>query len=446
MGQKIGRREFMTAAVPLGVGLAMAADLATKPMSEVRLGFIGVGGRGSALVQQFLSVKGCRVVAICDIRPERVARMQRAAETAGQPTPAAYDRGETDYLRMCDRNDVDLVGIATPWNLHAPMSVAALNRGKHVGVETPPAQTVVECWQMLEAAEKAGRHCMLLENYCYTREVMCVLNMVRQGLFGEPMHVYAGYQKEALYYSFNADGSLTFAGEGSGKSRGNWYPCHFAGPSAHWMDVNRGDYFDYLVTMGTYAYSYNHYAKEILGPNNPYATKKFDMADISNTMIRTKNGRSLHLITDQKLPRPYRHIYHLMGTNGIFENEDARVHIQGRSPGEWTVAGKRQVAREFEPLSNYYKEFEHPLWRDLGARAKTSGHGGGDFLCCYRVIEALITGTYPDVDVYDTVLWSSIVELSEISARNRSKVMDFPDFTRGLWKTRKPLPIRGMTI
>jgi hypothetical protein len=163
-------------------------------------------------------------------------------------------------------------------------------------------------------------------------------------------------------------------------------------------------------------------------------------------MIRTKNGRSLHLISDMSQPRPYRHIYNLMCTNGLFECQDSRVHIHGRSPGEWTVAGKPEVARQFEPLSNYYPEFEHPLWRDLGERAKTSGHEGSDFLCCYRAIEALITGTYPDVDVYDTVLWSSIVELSETSARNRSKAVDFPDFTRGQWKTRKPLPIRGMTI
>src|ERR1035437_1259218 len=353
MEQVIGRRQFMKAAAPLGVGLAMAADLTTKPMSEVRLGFIGVGGRGSSLVQQFLRVKGCRVVAICDIRPERVASMQAATEKAGQAKPAAYDRGETDYLRMCDRDDLDLVGIATPWNLHAPMSVAALKRGKHLGVETPPAQKVAECWEMLEAAEKAGKHCMLLEDYAYPREHMCVLNMVRQGLFGEPMHVYAGYQKEALYYSFNPDGTLTFAGEGSGKSRGNWYPCHFAGPPAQWLDINRGDTFVYLVAMGTYPYIYNKYAREFFGPGNPSATRKFDMADISNTMIRTKNGRSLHLITDQKLPRPYRHIYHLMGTNGLFENEEARVHIQGRSKGDWTVAGKRPGARGFEPLSNY---------------------------------------------------------------------------------------------
>jgi len=260
------------------------------------------------------------------------------------------------------------------------------------------------------------------------------------------MHVYSGYQKEALYYSFNADGTLTFAGEGSRNKQGNPYPCHFAGPSAQWLDINRGDYFDYLVSMGGNARAYNRYAREIFGPANRYATEKFDMADISNTMIRTKNGRSLHLINDTKQPRPYRHLYHLMGTNGIFENEDSRVHIHGRSPGEWTVAGKREVPRQFEPLSNYYQEFEHPLWRDLGERATTSGHGGGDFLCCYRVIEALITGTHPDVDVYDTVLWSSIVGLSEKSARNRSMPVDFPDFTRGLWKTRMPLPIRGMSI
>lgn len=421
----------------------MAADIVTKPIPEVRIGYIGVGSRGSSLLRQFLRVKGCRIAAICDIRPERVARMQAAVEEAKQPKPAAYDRGETDYLRMCDRNDLDLVVIVTPWNLHAPMSVAALQRGKHVGVETPPAQTLVECWQMLEAAEKAGRHCMLLENYLYTREVMCVTNLLRQGLFGEPLHVYAGYQKEALYYSFNPDGTLTFAGEGYAKARGNAYPCHFAGPSAQWLDINRGDNFDYLVAMGTDARAYNLYAKEIFGANNPNASRQFDMADISNLMIRTKNGHSLHLIQDTKLPRPYRHLYNLMGTLGLFENQDERVHIQGRSPGAWTVAGKREVARRFEPLSNYYKDFEHPLWRDLGEKARASGHGGGDYLCCYRVIESLVTGAYPDVDVYDTVAWSAIVELSEQSARNRSQAIDFPDFTRGRWKARKPLSVSG---
>jgi len=444
--QRIDRRHFLRAAVPLSAGLAAAADLTTKPMAEVRVGFVGVGRRGSSIVRQLLRLKGCRLVAVCDIRPESVAAMQRLAEKADQPTPAAYDRGPTDYLRLCERDDLDLIVNAVPWNLHAPVSLACLRAGKHAATETPAAQTIDQCWQLVEASEKVGKHCMLLENYCYAREVMCVLNMLRQGLFGEPMHTYAGYQKEALYYYFSADGTLTFAGEGALNRMGNYYPAHFAGPPAQWLDINRGDAFDYLVSMGNYSRAYNRYASEIFGSDNPYARMKIEGSDISNTLIRTKNGRSLHLIHDDRLPRPYRHLYHLMGTNGLFENEDSRVHIHGRSPGEWTVAGKRQVARQFEPLSNYYKEFEHPLWRDLGSLATSSGHGGSDFLCCYRVINALITGTYPDIDVYDTVAWSAIVELSERSARNRSQVVDFPDFTRSRWKTRKPLPITGAKV
>lgn len=442
MGQQIDRRDFLKTGAGLAAG---GASFAAGPLDEVRVGFIGVGERGSAIVEQFLRVKGCKLVAVCDLRPERVARMQRAAEKAGQPAPEAYDRGENDYLRLCDRKDLDLVGVATPWKLHARMCVAALRAGKHAATETPPAQTIEECWQMVEAAEKAGKHCMLMENYCYFREVMCVLNMIRQGVFGEPMHIYTGYQKEAMYYSFNADGTLTFAGEGAINRMGNFYPAHFVGPSAHWLDINRGDYFDYLVSMGNFPRSFNRYAKETFGPSNRYASMKFDMADINNTLIRTKKGRTIHVIKDTISPRPYRHYYTLQATNGIYEHTEKRLHIQDRSPGEWTVQGKRQVARQWEPIAKYYPEYEHPLWRDLGKLATSSGHGGGDYLMAYRLIEALRTGVYPDVDVYDSVLWSSIVELSETSARNRSRVMDFPDFTRGRWKTREPLPIRGAT-
>lgn len=207
--------------------------------------------------------------------------------------------------------------------------------------------------------------------------------------------------------------------------------------------INRGDCFDYLVSMANFARSFNKYGREVLGPHSWLANEKFDMSDINNSMIRTKNGRSLHLILDTRSPRPYRHIYTLQATNGIYEHIDKRVHIHGRSPGEWTRQGKRAAPRQWEPISNYYSEFEHPLWRDLGEQARSSGHGGGDFMCCYRLIEAFRTGNYPDIDVYDTVTWSAIVELSDWSARNRSRAVDFPDFTRGRWKTRRPLPIRG---
>jgi predicted dehydrogenase len=406
----------------------------------VYVGFVGVGGRGTGLLRQLLRIEGCQIRAICDPAVERVSQAQKLAEEAGFPKPIGYSNGETDYRRMCETEDLDLVITATPWKAHAQICVTALNCGKHAATEVPAAQTVEECWQMVEASEKADKHCMILENYCYFREVMCVLNMIRQGLFGEPMHVYAGYQKEAMYYSFNTDGTLTFAGAGKLKM-GNVYPTHHGGPSAQWLDVNRGDCFDYLVSMGNYGRAFNLAAAEIFGADSVLAKTKFDMTDISNTMIRTKNGRSIHLILDTISPRPHRHYFRLQATRGIYEHVERRVHIHGKSPGEWTRKGAPHVHREWEPIDNYFPEYEHPLWRDLGEKARTSGHGGGDYLMLYRIIQSLRTGTYPDIDVYDTAAWSCIVQLSDRSARNRSCPVDIPDFTRGKWKTRRPLPI-----
>lgn len=242
----------------------------------------------------------------------------------------------------------------------------------------------------------------------------------------------------------NSDGTLTFAGEGARNRMGNFYPAHFAGPLAQWLNVIRGDRFDYIVSMGNWANSFNQYGPEMFGPDSPLARTRFPMSDINNSLIRTANGRSLHLFLDTRSPRPHRHVCTLMATNGIYEHTEKRIRIQGRSPGTWTRQGQKQVPREWEPISKYYPELDHPLWRDLGGKAVSSGHGGGDYMCCYRLIEAYRLGVYSDIDVYDTVTWSAIVAFPDQSAKNRGRALDFPDFTRGRWKTRNPLPISGV--
>lgn len=454
------RRSFLRSVGGLGAGLALAGPtrgwaessakgqrtdqpvpLTCKPIETVRIGFVGVGSRGGSILRELLRMKGCRIDAICDIIPNRVAESQGAAVAAGFPKPAGYDRGPEDYRRLCQQ-DLDLVITATPWILHTPVCVAALEAGKHAATEVPACMTLNECWQLVEASEKARRHCAILENYCYNRDTMCILNMVRQGLFGDPMHVYAGYQKDSMYYSVNTRGELTDAGKEHVKSMGNCYPTHHVGPPAQWMDVNRGDAFDYLVSMGNSGEAYNQFVAEIYGKDHPLARQKFDMTDVSNTLIRTKKGRSIHLNLDTVSPRPHRNYFQLMATRGFYDNIERKVIVLGRTPGARNPTGHAEYS--LVPLDrHFYKDYDHPIWKDLEKQTSASGHGGTDYLCFFRLVEALRTGTYPDIDVYDTAAWSSIVELSEISARNRSKPMDFPDFTRGAWQTRKPLPIGG---
>lgn len=413
MRAQLDRRDFLrigaagTAAWAVG-GVTFAS--ATKPLETVRVGLVGIGGRGTWLLKILLGLEGVQVKAVCDIIEDRVAKGQDMVAAAGQAKPAGYSRGETDFQRLCETEDLDLViNAVRPWKWHTPIAVAAMNAGKHTATEVPAAETVEECWQLVDTAEKTRRHCVILENCCYFRNVMLVHHMLRKGLFGELRHCEAGYQH---YYQKVGPGAPRSADPLV--QMGNSYPTHAIGPVAQWMDINRGNRFDYLVSMSA------------------DGTRGNPGADINTSLIRTVNGQTVTLYYDTKLPRPYDLIYRVQGTQGIYSATLDQVYIEGRSPKSET----------WEPMEEYYKQYEHPLWKSWGEKALSEGgHGGADWLTLYRLIQALRTGTAPDIDVYDAAAWSCITELSEKSVAKRSSPMDFPDFTRGRWKSTPPIGI-----
>lgn len=421
MNDQCDRRSFVKTGALAGAAWAMgracfagdAAEVMALPTGNVRVGLVGVGSRGSVLLSVLLELEGIEVKAVCDIIPDRVAKAQDMVTGAKQSKPTGYSRGETDFKRLCESEDLDLVINATrPWKWHVPISVAAMTSGKHAATEVPAAETIEECWQLVETAEKTQKYCVMLENCCYFRETMLVHHMLRKGLFGTLRHCEAGYQ----HYGARAR-PTTSARPREGKVRSaNSYPTHPIGPVAQWMDINRGNRFDYLVSMSADGTGGN--------PN----------ADLNTSLIRTANGQTITLYYDTKLPRPYDLIYRVQGTRGICMATADKIYIEGRSP----------KPDAWESLEAYYKEFEHPLWNALGERALSrGGHGGGDWLEMHRLIKSLRTGTPPDMDVYDAATWSCITELTEKSVANRSSPMDFPDFTRDRWKTAPPIGIIG---
>jgi predicted dehydrogenase len=393
---------------------ALAGDaLSVKPMAKVRIGLVGIGGRGTVLLKILLDLEGVEVKAVCDIIEERVVKAQNLVTAAGKAKPTGYARGETDFKRLCETEDLDLVLNATrPWKWHTPISVAAMRAGKHAATEVPAAETVEECWQLVETAEKTHKYCVILENCCYFRNVMLIHNMLRQGLFGELRHCEAGYQH---YIGYDR---VTNARVWGDKVRtANAYPTHPLGPVAQWMDINRGNRFDYLVSMSAAGSRGNR------------------DADINTSLLRTVSGQTVTLYYDTRLPRPYDLIYRVQGTKGIYSATLDQIYIEGRSPKSVT----------WEPMDAYYKEFENPLWKAWGEKALSQGgHGGADWMTLYRLIKSLRTGTPPDIDVYDAATWSCITELSEKSVAQRSSPQDFPDFTRGRWKTTPPIGIIGV--
>ncbi|MFZ5519517.1 MAG: Gfo/Idh/MocA family oxidoreductase [Candidatus Zhuqueibacterota bacterium] len=403
-----------------------------SPIETVRVGFVGVGMQGSSHVQNFLNIEGVQIKAICDIIEEKVARMQKWVVDAGQPKPTGYSRGEFDFKRMCQEEDLDLVFTATPWDWHVPVCLAAMENGKHAATEVPAAVTIEECWQLVETAEKQLKHCVMMENCNYGRAEMLILNMVRQGIFGELIHGECGYNHDLRNFKLGGLYEGDWRVQHSIKRNGNLYPTHGLGPVAQCMNVNRGDQFEYLVSMSSNSRGLQLYAAEKLGQEHKYTRQKYALGDVNVSLIKTVHGLIITLYHDTNLPRPYTRINLVQGTRGITQGYPDQIHIEGRSP-----------AHQWEPLENYRAEFDHPLWKNIGEKAAGAGHGGMDYLEDYRLVQALRTGAPTDMDVYDAAALSCVSELSERSVANKSRPVDFPDFTRGMWKTREPLGIIG---
>ena len=432
------RRDLLryAALAPAGMVLAQAAPpqtaatmsgVAFEPRDKVRLGFIGIGGRGSSLIDNFSAVPQVEIVALCDVVKEKVAKAQDKLQKAGKPRPAAYDAGDFAFEDLVRRDDIDMVVIATPWIWHVRMAVAAMKAGKHAAVEVPAARTLDECWQLVNTSESTRRHCVILENCCYGYNEMLVLNLVRAGVLGELLHGAGAYDHDLREILFSDNGEGLWRRAEHFNRDGNLYPTHGLGPVAHYMDINRGDRFDYLISMSTISASLQSYRKEHLKADDPRQKEIYKCGDLNVSLIRTVKGRVIRLEHNVSCPQPYDRINLIAGTKGIFRDYPARIYVDG-SPKE-----------EFGPIDPYKDQFEHKDWKTSGELARQlGGHGGMDFVMAFRLMQCVREGLPPDIDVYDAAAWSAPGPLSEASVERAGAPMQFPDFTRGKWQTAKP--------
>lgn len=446
MSQTPDRREFLKTAIGVGAAAVTARDaagqapargpaptglFAAPPIDRVRLGLIGLGHQGSSHLGNFLKIPGLEVRAVCDLVPAKVERAVAACATAGAPKPATYTGDAEAWRRLCDA-DLDLVYVVTPWELHAPMCAEAMRKGKHAATEVPMAPTIDECWLLVDTAEQTKRHCVMMENCCYDREEMQILNMVRQGLFGELLHAECGYLHDLRDLKLSRtfyEGRWRLAH--SIKRNGDLYPTHGLGPVCQWLDVNRGNRLDYLVSMSTKSRGLNLWAAEHFGADSQEARQGYALGDVVNTLLRTSRGETILVTHDTNAPRPYSRRILLQGTKGVVQKyPEPKVHLAGTSkPHTW------------DHLQSYAAKYEHPVWQALEARSKDAGHGGMDYIEDFRLVQCLREGKPTDMDVYDGADWSAVSELTERSIAANGKPVECPDFTRGAWKTRPPLGI-----
>lgn len=411
--------------------------LVVPAMDEVRVGLIGVGERGSGFVHHFSKIAGARITAICDTDTTVLQRAENIIKQYGRDTPAYYSQGNYAYRELLNRQDVDIVIIATPWQWHHPMAKDAMLAGKHAFVEVPMALTLEHMWDLVDTAEATQRNCMMMENVNYGRDELMVLNMVRQGLFGELLHGEAAYIHELRWQMKETDrktGSWRTAFHT--QLNGNMYPTHGLGPVAQYMNINRGDRFDYLTSASSPALGRAAYAKREFAADHPRNQLQYIHGDINTSIIKTVKGRTIMVQHDTTTPRPYSRHNLIQGTNGVFAGFPNRIALEQGGSGnfhQWD-----------QDMQKWYQQYDHPLWLRMGKEAELNGgHGGMDFLMCWRMIYCLRNAEPLDQDVYDGAAWSAVLPLSVASVADRSNSKDFPDFTRGAWQSGKPLGIVG---
>lgn len=407
---------------------------AAPALETVRVGFIGLGMRGPAAVGRIRLIEGVEIKGLCDLVPEKVEKAKKILEDTTH-TPDTYSGSEEVWKEMCDRDDIDLIYIATPWALHTPMAVYAMEAGKHVAVEVPAAKTIDECWQLVETSEKTKKHCMMLENCCYDFFELLTLNMARQGFFGDIIHGEGAYIHDLVGLNFNKETGYEdmWRLKENATRNGSLYPTHGLGPICQVMNINRGDNMDYLTSLSTNDFTMHQKAME-LAKEDPFFQEYTDAAfrgNMNTTLVKTKKGKSIMIQHDVSSPRPYSRIHLVSGTKGIARKwpEPSRV-ATGHS---WFTEEEMKALEE---------QYTPKIVKKVGEMAKkVGGHGGMDFMMDWRLIDCLRNGLPLDQDVYDAALWSAVAPLSEQSVANRSQSIDVPDFTRGSWESNAPVDI-----
>jgi predicted dehydrogenase len=443
----MNRKEFVkttamaTAAMMIGGNKLFAANTEDK----VRIALLGTGLRGQNHLELLLRRDDVDVVAICDVDERMLASAKNKITSSGKKMPQVYTGDSFAWKRLLDKVKLDAVLIASPWEWHKPMVMGALDAGlKYVATEVILGITLQDHWDVVKAAEKYNANVMMLENVCYRRDVMAVLNMVRQGLFGELIHLQAGYQHDLRKVKFN-DGIQLF-GPGAefgekGFSEAKWrtnhsvhrngdlYPTHGIGPVAQYININRGNRFLSLSSFSTKSRGLHNHIVKVAGENHPNAKVQFKLGDIVTTSIDCANGETILLQHDTNSPRPYSCGFRVQGTEGLWMDVNKSIYIQDKAAKE----------DEWDDAKMWLDKYDHPLWVKWSKDAEGAGHGGMDFFVIHSFIESIKRKTPTPMDVYDAATWSAISPLSEQSIELGHQTVEFPDFTGGQWMYRQPV-------
>jgi predicted dehydrogenase len=440
----MNRRDFVkNSALAAGSVAVFPSGRLFNDAKKARLGFIGTGLRGQNHLDNALRRSDVEVIAICDVDERMLGMAADIIKKSGKPMPQIFKGDAYAYRKLLELKNLDGVLIATPWEWHGPMIIDSLQAGiKYVATEVILGITLEDHWNVVHEAERQKANVMMLENVCYRRDVAAVLNMARQGLFGELLHFQAGYQHDLRDVKLNNGiepygHGVEFGEKAFSEARwrtnhsvhrnGDLYPTHGIGPVAQMLDINHGNRFLSLSSFATKSRGLHKHIVEKGGENHPNAKVEFKLGDIVTTHIKCVNGETVLLQHDTNNPRPYSLGFRVQGTQGIWMDLNKSIYIEGVSPKE----------DAWEDAAPYLEKYDHPLWKRWGKDTEGAGHGGMDFFVLHAFVESIKRKIATPMDVYDAATWSAITPLSEASIELGNQTVEFPDFTSGQWMYRK---------
>lgn len=443
----MNRKEFVkTTAMATAAMMVPGKNLfASNVDTKVRIALLGTGLRGQSHLELLLRRNDVDVVAICDVDDRMLSMAKDIITKSGKKMPQVYTGDNYAWKRLLDKEKLDGVIIASPWEWHKPMVMGALDAGlKYVATEVILGITLQDHWDVVKAAEKYNANVMMLENVCYRRDVMAILNMVRQGLFGELIHLQGGYQHDLREVLFNDgihpyDHGVEFGDKGFSEAKwrtnhsvhrnGDLYPTHGVGPVAQYLNINRGNRFQSLCSFSSKARGLHNHIVKVGGENHPNAKVRFKAGDVITTSINCVNGETILLQHDTNSPRPYSLGFRVQGTEGLWMDVSNTIYIQDKSAKN----------DQWDNAKAWLDKYDHPLWVRWSKDTEGAGHGGMDFFVIHAFIESIKRKTPTPMDVYDAAVFSAITPLSEQSIELGHQTVEFPDFTGGQWMYRKPV-------
>ena len=388
----------------------------------IRLGVVGLGFRAVLnAIPKAIAYADYHLVAVCDLRPEVVAKVVADVEQ----NHGLAIRGYTDFTQMLATEELDAIAVQVDADKQVPLACQAMEAGCHVMMEVPVAYSLEHCWQLIATVERTQKVFLLMEQLRYAGYIQAWRRIVQAGVIGKPLFV------EGEYFDNKPDAFFQDA-------RGRFYTAELAKshPEAKPTWRHLAPTIGYLPhELSPMLHVLEDRVVRVVGMsvrNQSYKYDNIDRADIQVALMHTEKDTILRMAVSHTLPIITRgslhsHWHHIKGTEGVLEwrrgdKDQCKMWVDS-----WQLKEALVVPWDTAPTDG-------PL------EAAESGHGGVDYFVFAHFADAVLRRVPLEFDVYKAVETAAPAILAARSITEGSMPQTVPDFRPGSHRKAGEMP------